>query len=170
MKTYQESVPINFYNATSKEAEFKFRIPKNSKADLYYVSNIFSNEETCQQMKDAMALAKGKTISGLFGVIGEKESLTSIQVDLRRKENELFYYDKLEGNHFCLVEDIRLIPRHILELSQSNIKEVAMMANSIQPHCEDIFLNFVSAHFYPELRPTGASFQSSINVESDEYT
>lgn len=78
-----------------------------------------------------MGIAKGKTISGLFGVIGEKESLNSIQVDLRRKENELFYYDKLEGNHFCLVEDIRLIPRHILELSQSNIKEVVMMANSI---------------------------------------
>lgn len=74
-------------------------------------------------------------MSGLFGLIGEKESLNSIQVDLRRKEEEIFYYDKLEGNHFCLVEDIRVIPRHILEVSQSTIKEVTMMANKMKPYC-----------------------------------
>lgn len=122
----------------------------------------------CQDIEEYVELANKRMYGGLFGMIGELESATSIQVDLRRKEQEIFYYDKIPGTHYCLVEDIRLIPRHILELSQSSIKEISQMANNLKPYCEEIFLNFVSSHFYPELRPLAFNFPTTVNVALDE--
>ncbi len=42
------------------------------------------------------------------------------------------------------------------------------MASQIKPYCEDIFLNFVSAHFYPELRPLAYNFPTTTNIAVDE--
>ena len=116
---------------------------------MFYVSSIFLKDEQCQDLKDYIDLANVKSVSGIFGLMGEEESTATIQTDLKRVEDQIFYYDKREGDHYSLVEDIRLIPRHYLELANSGIKEVVEMRKVINYFSEDIFFNFLVAHFYP---------------------
>ncbi len=44
------------------------------------------------------------------------------------------------------------------------------MAKDLKPHCEEIFLNFVSSHFYPELLPYAIKFPTTVHIDLDEQT
>jgi hypothetical protein len=96
-------------------------------------------------------------------LVGEFEQTSVITVDNGQKNLERYfnYGQNLKLNHFQIVENIRLFSRHTLELAQSSIREVRLMANHT-PICQEIFLNFVLAHFYPELRSRINKFASRL--------
>ena len=82
----------------------------------------------CQDLEEYVALANVRAVSGIFAPIGETESSTTVQADLTRTpEDQIFYWDKVEGDHYSMVEDIRLIPRHLIELGDLPIPEVQQM-------------------------------------------
>jgi hypothetical protein len=121
LREASQGIPINHYVNAPAEADTRMHLVPGSKAQLLYLTSLFINDEPCQDLQEYLALANLRAVSGLLGLVGEVESSTTIQTDLTRKEPEIFYYDKIEGNHYSLVEDIRLLPRHFLELLHSPI-------------------------------------------------
>jgi hypothetical protein len=79
----------------------------------------------------------------------------------------VFDYDRNNAySMFQMVENIRIISRHTIELSQSAITEVALMANELPPVCEEVFINFVASHFYPEIKSKYFSFRNKLAAKS----
>lgn len=90
---------------------------------------------------------------GIAPLVGESDQTSVVTVDNSKKSFDLMFgYRTGKFSHYQIVENIRLISRHIIELAESPILEVTLMRNNLPLACEEIFLNFVAAHFYPELR------------------
>jgi hypothetical protein len=45
-----------------------------------------------------------------------------------------------------------------VELAKSEITEVALMSKEVSPACEEIFMNFIASHFYPDIKNRYFSF------------
>lgn len=60
-------------------------------------------------------------MAGLIPLIGEIKMTSTVSVDLTTKS--IFKYERVsDQRHFALVENIRLISKHFLEIAQASLR------------------------------------------------